>query len=702
MNIKLTSIRSRIALRTGLCLLATIGIIVVYSTITTRSMSIDAAREKLISHAGEEGYRVRAQIEVALDTARTLANVLTSIKASGSPMSREQVNQMLKTVLDKNPDFLAVYTAWEPDAFDGMDNRYVNATGHDATGRFIPYWNHNEEGRLFIEPLVSYENGARDASGARAGDYYLLPRETKRECIIEPYIYPVQGKDTLMTSLVVPIVVNNNFYGIAGVDLSLEFLQRMADQNKTGRLFIFSNKGKIAAATNSPDLIGKRMEDAFAAESDERIQLIKESQEDARIGKTAVDVQEPILLGHTHTPWAIMIQTPEALVLGTASVLMREQILIGLAFTIAALWWVWITARAIVKPLTEVVQVAQLVATGNIAEARRMTTVMSIEKGQKPGPLDQPGSAAPKKSGSRHPDETGILFDSIVKMTDGLAGLVGQVQKSSVRLVSTVTEISATARQQETAMSEFGTSTTEVAAAVKEISATSHELSRTMEGVKEASAKTEALADTGRSGLTGMGDVMKHMAEATESISSKLGIINEKAAKINTVVTTITKVADQTNLLSLNAAIEAEKAGEHGLGFAVVSREIRRLADQTAIATLDITKMVQEMQASVATGVMEMDKFSGEVRKGVASVDEISQQMNQVIEQIEELTPQFEFVNEGMRVQSKGAEQIRDAMLNLSDSARRIAESLRQFNESTMELKGATQELQTEVTRFRV
>ena len=96
-------------------------------------------------------------------------------------------------------------------------------------------------------------------------------------------------------------------------------------------------------------------------------------------------------------------------------------------------------------------------------------------------------------------------------------------------------------------------------------------------------------------------------------------------------MTTITKVADQTNLLSINAAIEAEKAGEYGLGFLVVAREIRRLADMTAVATLNIQRMVKEMQYSVSAGVMEMDKFSEQVRKVVGEVGHIGGQLGQII-----------------------------------------------------------------------
>src|SRR5207245_2721664 len=112
-----------------------------------------------------------------------------------------------------------------------------------------------------------------------------------------------------------------------------------------------------------------------------------------------------------------------------------------------------------------------------------------------------------------------------------------------------------------------------------------------------------ALADAGRVGLRQMEETMRQLSDATGSISAKLRTIREKAGGINLVVTTITKVADQTNLLSINAAIEAEKAGEAGLGFLVVAREIRRLADQTAVATLDIEQMVRQMESAVAAGV---------------------------------------------------------------------------------------------------
>src|SRR5678816_2890576 len=168
--------------------------------------------------------------------------------------------------------------------------------------------------------------------------------------------------------------------------------------------------------------------------------------------------------------------------------------------------------------------------------------------------------------------------------------------------------------------------------------------------------------------------------EASGSITAKLAVLNEKTTNINTVVTTISKVADQTNLLSLNAAIEAEKAGDYGRGFAVVATEIRRLADQAAGATGDIEQMVKEMQSAVAAGVMGMDKFSEEVRRGVDVVQQVSEELSQIIQHVQTLTPNFETVSEGMQSQSLGAQQISDSLSQLSEAAQQTVTSLRQSN----------------------
>lgn len=299
-------------------------------------------------------------------------------------------------------------------------------------------------------------------------------------------------------------------------------------------------------------------------------------------------------------------------------------------------------------------------------------------------------------------DEFGVLGDGLNRLADELSVLVGQVQRSGVQVNITATEIAATSREQQTTTTEIAATTAEIGATSKQISATSRELDKTMNEVVGVAHDTAGLAGSGQSGINRMEATMRRIMDASGSISSKLAVLNEKTANINSVVTTITKVADQTNLLSLNAAIEAEKAGEYGLGFAVVAMEIRRLADQTAVATYDIEKMVKEMQSAVTAGVMGMDKFSEEVRHGVSEISQVSTQLAQIIHQVQTLTPRFATVSEGMHAQATGAQQISETLTQLSEAAHQTADSLRQSNIAIEQLNEAARGLQTSVARFKL
>jgi methyl-accepting chemotaxis protein WspA len=299
-------------------------------------------------------------------------------------------------------------------------------------------------------------------------------------------------------------------------------------------------------------------------------------------------------------------------------------------------------------------------------------------------------------------DETSLLLGALQRMTASLSSLVSRVKQSSVSLMSTATEISASSKQQEATVNGFSASTAQIAAAVKEISANSQELRSTLAEITTAANRSSSLAENGRSGLAEMDATMRQLSDSTGSISAKLSSIREKASDINGVVTTITKVADQTNLLSVNAAIEAEKAGEYGLGFLVVAREIRRLADQSAVATLDIEQMVRQMHSAVSAGVMEMDKFSQEVRRTVSTVGTIHGQLAQIIEEVQSLSHRIESVSEGTASQAEGAAQISQAMAQLTEGARETVASIREFNVATQTMREAVTGLRDEISQFKV
>jgi methyl-accepting chemotaxis protein WspA len=283
-----------------------------------------------------------------------------------------------------------------------------------------------------------------------------------------------------------------------------------------------------------------------------------------------------------------------------------------------------------------------------------------------------------------------------------IEALIRKVQKSGIQITTNSTEMAVSGKQLSATMTAQAASTNQVAATAREIAATSEQLVKTMDDVEQTSKLTAQSAGDSQKELLLMEKSMQQLLEATSTISTKLGVINDKAGNINNIVNTITKVADQTNLLSLNAAIEAEKAGEYGRGFAVVAREIRRLADQTAVATLDIESMVKEMQLAVSTGVMEMDNFSQEVKKSVNDVHHIGEKLESIIGQVQHLTPQFQEVSHSVSGQSQAAIQISEAMVQLTEISADSVASLSGINQAITNLNDTAQILRQKVAQFKV
>jgi methyl-accepting chemotaxis protein len=349
-----------------------------------------------------------------------------------------------------------------------------------------------------------------------------------------------------------------------------------------------------------------------------------------------------------------------------------SMLLIAVAVTLLVYF---LTRNFITKPMDKLTMAANSVADGNL--------LVQIDAG---GSLN----------------EVGILSRSINNMTESLREQTIEIREAVDTLNATATSIVSASSQQEEAMKGLEGNVAQVGVASRQISATSQELAKTMEGVKNVAEETSRLANAGQASLSGMQSAMQILSKATNIISEKLSLIHQKAESIDSIIATITKISDQTNLLSLNAAIEAEKAGEYGRGFSIVAREIGRLANETAFSTLDISEIINEMQASVADGVNEMDHFREGVTHGVRSADDATMQLSQVIAKVAYLSPEFDKVNEGMHFQSLGSGQISEAMADLNLSAVQMTSSLSQFKAVTDNLNFAASRLIDTVSRFKV
>ena len=451
--------------------------------------------------------------------------------------------------------------------------------------------------------------------------------------------------------------------------------------------YLISSRGRFVAATEDPEItadvlkqVGSQLRTHPVADSPIRA-LIEPVMRQATAAGFVCEMEDPrdgreLLVASVHLvdgDWRLICTKPREVVIASIRTEVWISALIfasGLGLSMALVGWISISTGRRVR--------AAAVAADAISDGDLSVVIPDSDSN----------------------DEAGVLLRSLQQMKENLNGLISSVQSAGVTLDSSALELSATSREQEGVAHRFGESSSQIAGATKQISATGMELTQTILEVDRAVDRTARLADGARGDLASVDTTIRELAEATGSIAIKLSAISERASSINGVVTTIAKVADQTNLLSVNAAIEAEKAGEQGRGFLVVAREIRRLADQTASATVDIESMVREMQSAVGAGVMEMDRFAEKVRRGVDEVVASSRQMAEVIAQVEANAARFRIVADGMASQSQGAATISDSMGGLATSAKRAIDSAEEFRRTASELQRASQVLRMTVAAF--
>ena len=368
-----------------------------------------------------------------------------------------------------------------------------------------------------------------------------------------------------------------------------------------------------------------------------------------------------------------------------------EAVLLSLLCMVLAAGVVVIVARNITRPLARVVNLTTDIAAGKVKEA-----FDRLKSGEFREFISDDGPGG----GARTRDEICKLIGSVSTMTESLNGLLIKVMQACNQVAGSATRMAAAVREMEAAVSEQAASTNEVSATSKEIYATVQELARTMSSVMKMASDAAHTARGGVSNLDGIRSAIEGLLNSSSAMTHTFESINEKTGNIDQVIATITKVANRTNLLSLNAAIEAEKAGEKAGGFSVVALEMRRLADQTAVAALDIEKQIHEMQQAVRQGVSSVESYAQQTQASSTAVTELSSGLGQVIEGTTKLGPQFEAVNSGMQMQSQGAGQIAEAMVNLREAAGQTKGAMAEFRKVTEDLHNAVAELQAEVGRF--
>ncbi len=301
-----------------------------------RARALAAAEDQIAERGRAEALAVAERFNQALVAARTLAQQWSGDSAGDLVnIDRAAANRMMSRLLRANPDFTGISTLWEPNAFDGRDSEFVGKPGHDHTGRFLPYWARDQSGAASLTPLVDYDRPG-------VGDYYLLPKKTGRETVLEPYEYPIDGRQVLMTSLMVPILRDGRFVGVTGIDLRMDFIQAITERvgsTLPGSTFmIISNQGVLAGVAGKPGLVGKSAR-ALHPDLDEDLPRLQRGESWTDYQDNELEVFVPLKIGATETPWALCLTMPASIVLAEANAALRTLIwssaaILGAAFVL--------------------------------------------------------------------------------------------------------------------------------------------------------------------------------------------------------------------------------------------------------------------------------------------------------------------------------------------------------------------------------
>ncbi|QXH34631.1 methyl-accepting chemotaxis protein [Pseudomonas muyukensis] len=686
------SIQWKITLLAGLCLLAIVAVLVTTSLTQARHSAEQvfqansellerSARQRLHAHGETQALRIQRYFMDAYQYGNGFARLVQALKGRGGADLRDELTRQARAALAGNSNLIGLYLVFQPNALDQADVRFVGQadSGSNDSGRFSLYWSQPGTGNLEQEamPEAMLADTSPGANGAPYNRWLTCPQETAKACVLDPYFDEVNGHQVLMTSIALPLLENGKVIGVVGLDIGLDNLQQLS---LAGRQELFDGQGQVSIVSPSGLLAGhsldarqlsKTVEQAFASEASALTGPLRAGQALERLDGGTLRISQPFAPIPGAAPWQVLLALPEQVLQAPAVALNQRldsqnqqanlvSLLIGLGAAVLGLLLVWLTARGVTRPILAVAARLEDIASGEGDLTRRLDYARD--------------------------DELGQLSGWFNRFLDKLQPVIAQLKGSVQEARGTADQSALIASQTSDGMQQQHREIEQVATAANEMSATAHDVAHNAAQAAQAARGADQATRDGLALVAATRTAIDQLAGGMNAAMDEARALESRGEQIGSVLEVIRAIAEQTNLLALNAAIEAARAGEAGRGFAVVADEVRNLAQRTQVSVEEIRQVIEGLQQGTQDVVGAMHAGQRQAQDSAAQMEQTLPALQRIGEAVAVITDMNLQIASAAEEQSAVAEEvnrnvagIRDVTESLSgqaDESARISQAL--------------------------